>query len=553
MAKHKAGLKTKPLKAKQPLKFFDVVESWFDRKGKFVFIFSFILCLLFSLLLFNVRISEANDDSLYIEAAYKYAKDFFGYFYTANAPFYPIFLSLLVKIFGLNLIILKSFSLIFHLLFILFLYKSLKGRVQNFILYPVVLIIAINSSFLYYASLTYTESFYLFFQSIFFYYFCKLLEKDEQADLKTTWKAWLAVGFFTFILTLTKNVAIALIPAFFVFFLIQKQYKFAFYFILAFLLFKIPFDTFKYFAWGEIGQYSQTDILFLKDPYDPSHGKEDLAGFFQRLYQNANLYISKRIFQMLGFRSETSTEVNSGLTIFTCILFLFGTVRIFLAKNKELLAISFYTMACTVASFLALQTRWDQPCIIMIFLPFILLVIFYGIYSILKKGSSSLQLIFLYITLILFFSVSISTLKSSQKNLKILKKNLKGDIYYGYTPDWVNYLKMSEWCGKNLPDTALVACRKAPMSFVYSKGKTFYPVYRVYSENPDTILAQLKQKKVTHVIIASLRRNPRVNNGEIINTMHRMFGPIQQKYPEKLKLVHQEGTDEQSYLFEIKY
>jgi hypothetical protein len=48
-----------------------------------------------------------------------------------------------------------------------------------------------------------------------------------------------------------------------------------------------------------------------------------------------------------------------------------------------------------------------------------------------------------------------------------------------------------------------------------------------------------------------LRINPNVADGNIINTLWRMMGPVEQKYPQKLKLVHQEGTAEPAFLYMI--
>lgn len=135
----------------------------------------------------------------------------------------------------------------------------------------------------------------------------------------------------------------------------------------------------------------------------------------------------------------------------------------------------------------------------------------------------------------------------------ILKRNLAGDIYYGYTPDWQNYLKMSRFVGDSLPSNAYVACRKAPMSFVYGQGKKFYPVYNVLSSDPDSVLNIFKRDSVTHVILASLRRDPKKIDGMIINTLHRMLGPVQQKYPQKLVLIKQIGESEPAFLYQIKY
>jgi len=79
-------------------------------------------------------------------------------------------------------------------------------------------------------------------------------------------------------------------------------------------------------------------------------------------------------------------------------------------------------------------------------------------------------------------------------NKKELAKNMRGNLYYGFTPDWVNFLKISEWVGKNIPDSIGVASRKPSMSFIYSRGKEFYPIFRVPMENADTLINKLRAK-----------------------------------------------------------
>ncbi len=53
---------------------------------------------------------------------------------------------------------------------------------------------------------------------------------------------------------------------------------------------------------------------------------------------------------------------------------------------------------------------------------------------------------------------------TKQIDLLKLKKNLSGDKYLGYTTDWQNFLKISEWSEKNLPKDSYVASRKAAIS-----------------------------------------------------------------------------------------
>jgi len=103
------------------------------------------------------------------------------------------------------------------------------------------------------------------------------------------------------------------------------------------------------------------------------------------------------------------------------------------------------------------------------------------------------------------------------------------------------------------------------MSFIYGSGKRFFPVYKVYAldtatgySNPDSVLHYFKRNGVTHIILASLRRDPSKADGNIINTLHRMAEPIARKYPEKFTLVYQEpkledAQLEPAYLYKINY
>ncbi|MFH0894802.1 MAG: hypothetical protein V2A54_10245 [Bacteroidota bacterium] len=552
---------------KEPL--FQRLEKWFERNDKNLFYILCGLCILFSFLLFNARISEGGDDSSYVEGGYNFAKNFTGYYYSFNAPFYPMFLSIPIAMFGLKIILLKALSVIFNFFSFYFFYKAFRKRIPYFVLYPVLFIIAINSSLLYYASQTYNEAFFMFFQSLMFLAVSYLITAMEKSglNLKATMRQWLMVGLLIFILSMSKNIAIVALGSLIIYLIFIKKYKAILYAIGAFLVFKIPFEILKKLIWGSIGQYgSQSKILLQKHPYDATQGQEDLFGFFGRFYDNTLLYFSKRFFQIMGVSPETAKETSGFVALIVIVLLLIGLWRILKSKNRILLYTVLYSAAMIAGSFFILQAAWDQPRIILIFVPLMLLIILFGIYDLLAKSSGAAQTIYLYIIIGITIPGLLKTFNKSSENVPILSKNLGGNLYYGYTPDWENYLRMSEWCGKNLKDPSYVACRKGSMSFIYSGGKAFFNVPKVRPEpkvkdtnpDPDSVLNYLKQNKVTHVILASIRVNPTMAStpkGGYINTLHRMLGPIAQKYPQKLKMVHQEGDNlnEPAYLYEILY
>jgi len=194
----------------------------------------------------------------------------------------------------------------------------------------------------------------------------------------------------------------------------------------------------------------------------------------------------------------------------------------------------------------------------MVYVPLLLMVIFYGFYTYLHHSGAIGRIGYLALVGLVVGSSLLTTVKKSIANYPVLKKNLQGDLYYGYTPDWENFLRLSAWCADSLPQGSYVASRKAPMSFVYAKGMPFFPVYTVPAldtvtnmSNADSVLTLFKQNKVTHVLLGSLRRNPKKPDGYIINTLHRMLQPVAQKYPQKVKLVKQIGETEPAYLYEI--
>jgi hypothetical protein len=167
MAKDKKNAAARPTSGDN---IFTRFEKWFRNNEKKVLISSIMACVFLTFISFNARISEAHDDALYLEGGWRYVHEFPTYFYTQNAPLYPMFLGLLISIIGFKLIIFKVVSAIFNLLGLYLFFKALKGRVPAVIFLPVLIFQATNYLIIYYASMTFTEAFYFFLQGLFFFY-----------------------------------------------------------------------------------------------------------------------------------------------------------------------------------------------------------------------------------------------------------------------------------------------------------------------------------------------------------------------------------------------
>jgi hypothetical protein len=288
-----------------------------------------------------------------------------------------------------------------------------------------------------------------------------------------------------------------------------------------------------------------------KNPYQSSLGNETLLGFFIRFAGNANSYLSKHFMIMVGLKPALSLTQQPGVTILLFLLFFTGLIR-FIKKNLFLLFIGFYLMFMLGATFFSLQTLWDQSRLIMPYFPFMVLFLSETFISFTSLSEHKIIKKLPLFILALCFSLSLAqTLR--QTDFSAIGKQLNGNRYYGYTPDWENYLKMAEYVARELPKESYVACRKPNMARIYGGGKSFYGIYSLPTQDPDSLLGLLKTAGVTHIMAAHLRKNPRYNSGQIINTIHRYISIIAQKYPQMFILRKAIGSSESAGLFEIDY
>ena len=570
--------KQQPLKKQQPLQkpvakpkatsskatssiksIFEYLENHFSSKRNLYLFLLVALSAVFSFLCFDNKISTANDDALYIESGAKYARAFFAKdsWYTANAPLYPIILGLLIKIIGVRLMLLKICSLLFFVAAIYFLFKTYEKRIPYIILIPALLLTAINFQFLMYASLTYTETFSLMIFGITFFFLFSILENTEKESyaFRDHIPQYVFTGFLLLLMMVTRSVALGAVGVVFLYFAYRKKFAEAIASVVAFAVFFILYKSMVSIIWKpDASQFAvQTRLMFQKDVYNPQLGNEDLWGFVVRFWGNCQIYISFRFYYVLGFREEMS-ENSIPLTLFSIALVLWSLFLMHLKKQYTLLFSTLFYSALLAVTFITLNVSWGQTRLIMIFMPFILFSIFYIFYY---YGTlfSFLQPLYLFIFFILFFTSISATVKQAALRFPVFVENINGDPTFGYTPDWQNYIKMTKWCAQNFPnDTKSIAVRKAPMSFIFSNGKEFYPVYGTPTQNADSLLIPFRASHVNYLMTCELRANPDMYvEGQIIGTMHRYAYYIQQKYPQAFQFVHQEGDVEESVLYKINY
>lgn len=626
------------------------LDGWMEKRLNLVFYISLFLTVFFGAYLFEVKISTGGDDSHYIEMANDFIKG--RSFPSWHGPLYPIFLSLPMLIFGVKVFALKLFSFAFIMAHLVFFYLTFKRQVSPMILAIVMLIISVNSSILYFSSQTYSEAMFMFLQSLVIFLFVRTylaFQSQSTFNFKIQAFHWFVLGFFVFLMSITRDIGIMVLVAIVFVLLTEKKLMASLIVIASYLVFLIPFKLYKSLVWHSGSQRPFSEIL-LKNFYSPSDGYEDFSGMVVRIFENARLYFSKHFMIALGLHDPFSIEKSWMVTAIVIGLFLLAMYFAF-KKSKIMLFISVYLLAAISATFFALQQSWDQMRMIVIYVPMLLLLIAWGIQQFSeRKGFAFLAIVLPFFLVFVFFKTFGNSVEKMKVNKKVLAKNLSGNLYYGFTPDWQNYLLMSKWVGENIPDTALVASRKPSMSFIYSNGRDFYGIYRFpsseprelvngiksrigdmlvipnaefdknfppgvkmsfkqaavayvaegntiyglyemkepigpalkkasvdfnvpsfttdsllnrvkvsdkncFAVSPDSLVNALKKSRVSYIIVASLRANPNLNTGNIINNIQRYLYFVEQKYPGILTLVHQIGENEgePAWLYRVDY
>ncbi len=633
--------------------FVEKLDQWAARHLNLLFYICLFFTVLFGAYLFDVKISTGGDDSHYIEMANDFIKG--RAFPSWHGPLYSIFLSLPILIFGVKVVALKLFSFAFILAHLVLFYYTFRDHIPEAMFALVMGIISVNSSILYFASQTYSEAMYMFLQSLVIFLFIRMylaMQSDPGFTGKKQNLPWLVLGFFVFLASLTRNIGIIALLVMLFFLLFDRRFVASLKLLVSYLIFLVPFRIYKYFIWdaGRPKGTSQFSEILLKNPYNRAQGSEDLSGMVVRLFENARLYLSKHFMIGLGLHDPASTEKSWFVTFL--VIALFGIALYYASKRSRImLFVALYLGGAITATCIALQQSWDQMRMVIIYIPMLLLLLGWGLHQLGgRRGLRSITVLLPVFLAFIFFKTLGQTAEKAKSNQKVLMKNLSGNLYYGFTPDWQNFLLMSRWVGDNIPDTDVVASRKPSMSFIYSDGRDFYGIYRFPSEeperlvngirtragdmvaipnksfdnnfppaiklplkqaavayvaegndvyglystrgplgtilkeavntygtetmtpdsllrrirvstqscfavSPDTLINTLRRNRVSYVIVASLRANPNMNTGNIINNIQRYLFFVEQKYPGILTLVHQIGDNngEPAWLYRINY
>jgi len=527
------------------------LDSFFEARPALIPWVSIGLFTILSVSLFEPKVSIGGDDTEYINRAYNLLHQ--GIFPTFQGPFYPMALAAIMLLMGVNVIAFKIFSVLSLAGHHWFMYKMLRNYLSPSALFAVMVLLCSSSVFLLYGCNTYSESFYLFIQGYFLYYFDRHFIRDANPfDLKKDYLPVIITGLLLFLLSITRNVGLVGLAAVMLYFITQRQWRPAVYILGSFAAFFFILYLMKITIWNIDAQQisGQGSTLLLKNSFRPDEGNEDFAGFINRLIGNSVNYLGFHFLNIFGISLASWPKLKI-LTTIVIYLGLISSLIISFRKSRFWLFISLFILASAGITFLALQVYWNQERLVLIIVPLLLALSLHGFYKLFTGSLRKYAFIIMTLVGILIAANLFRSLGKVPKQLTVLSKYMAGDKFYGFADDWINYLTMAEWVDKNLPESAFVACRKPGMAFIYSNGRNFHGIYRLPSQDPAELYKILKDAKVTHVIMANLRANPDDPNSMVMTTERRYLEAINQAFPGKLKLIHQVGENYPAFLYEL--
>ncbi len=509
---------------------------------------------LMALLLFNVRLSEGGDDSTYICRALDFVTS--GRYPDFQGPLYPVFLAPFILMGGgVSVIGLKFTSYALIILGQLAMYLSLRRVVSRRLLLSVMLLMASNLWFVQFGSLTYSEPLFIVVMWLFVW---ALLRLDGLSRL-ASWRhvaLWGGlVGLFAVAAVLVRTAGVGLVISAVVYLALRRKWRAVAAAVASSVVCFALWLGVRSAVWGEVKtDGKQLQSLLQVDPYDPADGMETPRGFVKRFIGNSDLYISKHYVKMLGLRDVNSRQTSRAATVIVYALFLWGA-WVASRKNRGVMLAAVLAAVMLGLTFCSLQVIWDQYRLILPYVALMHIVALYAVADIVRRLSRRHMLKIMACAVGLCSAVLLSR-AGGVMDLVTLRKNLTTDQLAGYTPDWYNYLTLCREVGRQMPgDDVYVACRKPNMARIYAGGKKFYGIYNIPSDDPDVLVRNLKDKGVTHVIVASLRRDPAQAGLGVINTIHRYVAAILQRYPGFLEQVAIVGNEqnEPAALFKIHY
>ena len=551
-------------KEREKSSFYDDWNDLFKRNTYRFLSAALVIGLIAGILSFDVKPSPDGDDTSYVLQAMKIVTT--GQIPVGfRTPGYPLMLSLVIWIFGTNLLVLKATSLLSFLGIIASLFFVFRDRLKPIVVIPTMLLVAINPLMLKYSHLTFSEIFFALLLIWAVHFTLRTVETDSIYSVLIA----ATLGMASFYIRIA---GVTLVAAAIFFFVLNRRWRSAAIFATASLVLYSPIKIYEWISGTEA--FGQASILLLKNPYNSTLGMETLGGFIERFINNSINHLNYQIPFAIGIPMPSEMGLATGnilnfpnsrgietfnvfalIGIAVSIITLTGLIFPVI-KNKAgtTSLVGIFLLFYIAFISIALQNLFATPRMLVPIIPFLIFGLFEGclwvgnrLAKIKDTDTTTVPAKKLIVMAIicLVFTNFISTAQDVNANYPILKANLAGNELAGFSEDWVNYLRASMWIKKNLPvESTHVICRKPELFLLYAGNYDVYGTYKIDETNPDSLVQKWKSMNMTHLLY---------DNFQWTSTLQRYVQPVAAKYPQMFELIYQEGRQQPSFVFRLNY
>lgn len=533
---------------------YDLLNRWFKTHTTPWIVGVLIVAMLAGLLTFDVKPSTGGDDTAYILQAMDIAST--GHIPIGfRTPGYPIVLAFFVLLLGVNIVLLKMTSLLCFLGVVISLFFVFRNRLQPMVLYPLLLLAAINPLLLEYAHQTYSE---LLFAFILVWTIHLILTANETDSILLT----IFAALLTMVSFYIRIAGVTIMGAAILFFLLQRRWKQLGIFIVVCILLYSPLKIYEWIS--GTAAFGGASGYFLKNYYDATLGTETVGGFIGRFVNNVINHLNYQFpsaiglpmpIEISGADGRIIPESSAFLGILVSVVLLIGCIAPIIVRPKSAYSfLGIFVIAYVSFICLALQNQISTIRMLVPVIPYLLIATLEGFRwlgnrwdKVIDADAVTVRAKRLMLAALfgLMLAGAAGTRRAVADNYPVLKANLGGNEFAGFTEDWVNYLRASVWIKEHLPaETTRVICRKPELFMLYTGNYYADGVYQIDRTNPDSIVGKWKRLRMTHLLYDEFQWS---------STLRRYVQPVAQKYPQMFDLVHQEGRQFPSYVFRLNY
>ncbi|WP_108113634.1 glycosyltransferase family 39 protein [Kordia periserrulae] len=431
-------------------------------------------------------------------------------------PGYPVIIAGVIKLFSNDVGSIKIANGIFLLGAILLLFFIVKKLSQNdHIAFAVSGITLLNYHILSYSTIMMSEIPFLFFSLLCIWLFLRI---DFSKSVFKNWQFLLLIVLLSFSFYI-RSVAIALAGSMMLFLLLKKRWRYLFTLVGGFILLYLPW----FFRGMNSTGNTYISQLSLKNPYQPELGTIGIKDIFERIFINAERYITKEIPSGMVSSAEVAyTDISTPMTewllgFLLVISIIFGIYKL----SKFRVFIALYVLAF-FAILLVWPSVWYGTRFMLPLVPILLFLAVFGMIQTVKWLCVNISSKHSKKMVPLVAIVGLSSWSFFYGSASISK--LKENATFVYADNYKNYFALADWIQKNAADTSVTAVRKEGLFYLFSKK---YVTNFQRTPDREAQIEYLKEKNVRYVVVDQLG----------YSSTSAYLVPAIDRYPNKFKTV----------------